>query len=138
MTGTFCTVLMDGLINYLTGGGTFTAPTHLYVGLANGAITAAGGVTGEPSGNGYARPDAGVGTSNWNASSSGSASNKLAITFAQNTSSDWGLINNFFVADHLTLTTGHVLFYGALTTPKTITVGDTASFAASALTVSIT
>ena len=138
MTGTFCTVLENGLINYLTGGGTFAAPTHLWVRVANGAITAAGGVTGEPSGNGYAAQDAGVGTGNWNAASSGSASNKNAITFPTNTSSDWGLINNFFVADDQSLTTGHVLFYGPLSVPKTITVGDTASFAAGALTVSIT
>lgn len=65
--------------------------------------------------------------------SGGTTSNNAAITFAAPTA-NWGIVGAVAVYD--ALTTGNLLFWAALTVPKTINNGDAApSFAAAALSI---
>jgi hypothetical protein len=79
---------------------------------------------------------AGTTTASSNATgTTGTTSNNNAITFAAPTAS-WGTITGFCVFD--ASTGGNLLYYAALTTPKTVNNGDAApSFAAGALTFTI-
>jgi hypothetical protein len=70
-----------------------------------------------------------------NTGSSGTTSNNNAITFAAPTA-NWGTIVGFCIFD--ASSGGNLLFYAALTTPKTVNNGDASpSFAASALTITL-
>ena len=60
--------------------------------------------------------------------------NDGAVTFPAATAS-WGTVTHFGVFD--ASSTGNLLYWGALTTSKTIGSGDTASFAVGTLTVSL-
>lgn len=111
----------------LVGKTAFTLPTA-HVALYTAAPTDAGGGT-EVTGGAYARV-ATAGT-DWAASSGGSISNANAITFPAATAA-WGTVTHFGVFD--AATAGNLLFWAALTTSKAIASGDTASFAAGALT----
>lgn len=110
-----------------------------YVALSSTTPTEAAGNITEPSGGSYAR----VATTNadWSAAS-GTApavkTNTATLTFTTATA-DWVSAANltyFVLYDHLTLTgSGHEIAFGALTTAKPVLNGDTASFAASAITL---
>lgn len=135
----FTTAEMNTVLGLLFGasGSPFTAPATLYVGLATGSIAADGTVTGEPSGNNYARVTVTNTDTNWNTAVNGTVTNKLAFTFPQ-ASGSWGTVANFFIATHLTDTGSAVIAYGALGTSKAITTGDTASFAIGDLDITLT
>jgi len=129
--------LENELLDHALATGSFTAPTDVYVGLftsadSTGATAAnleAGTLTNEVSGNGYSRQSATFG-----AASGGSASNSANITFTAS-GGNWGTITH--VAVHDLSSAGNVLFYGALTTPKTIEDGDSFQIATSNLTISL-
>lgn len=129
--------LENELLDHSLATGSFTAPAGVYVGLftsadSTGATAAnleAGTLTNEVSGNGYSRQSATFG-----AASGGSASNSGNITFTAS-GGNWGTITH--VAVHDASTAGNVLFYGALTTPKTIEDGDSFQIATSNLTISL-
>lgn len=120
-----------------------TGPTSLYVALYTSAPTAAGGGT-EVSGGSYARVAVSSSLANWagtqgagtttaSTGTSGATSNNAAITFPAPTA-NWGVIVSFAILD--ATTSGNFLFYGALTTSKTVNNGDAApSFAAGALSI---
>lgn len=109
-----------------------------YIALSSTTPTEAAGNITEPSGGNYGR----VATTNadWSAAS-GTApavkTNTATLTFGT-ASADWVTGSNltyFVLYDHATLTgSGHEIAFGALTTPKPVLNGDTASFAASAIT----
>ena len=86
----------------------------------------------EPSGNNYSRVSASG--SSWSSASTGQTSNSQAITFPQ-ASGSWGTITHFalFDAD----SSGNLLLSGALTTAKDIGAGDTPSFGAGDLVVTL-
>ena len=66
---------------------------------------------------------------------SGAGSNNGTITFPAPTA-NWGVVTHVGVYD--ATTAGNLLFFGALTTNKTVNSGDAApSFAAAALTVQL-
>jgi hypothetical protein len=98
-----------------------------YVGLYTAAPTDAGGGT-EVSGNNYAR--VATAGADWAAASGGATSNANAITFPT-PSGSWGTVTHFGIFD--ASTAGNLLWWGLLTTSKTIGSGDSASFAAGAL-----
>lgn len=128
------TYLANKLLEHQVGKTSFTMPT-VYVGLSS--TTPALGGTGitEPTGGAYAR----VATSGatWTTAASGSINNAAAITFTQ-ASADWVSGSNL---THGVLydaaSGGNVLAYGALTTPKNILNGDTASIAIGQLVITI-
>ncbi|GIM45245.1 hypothetical protein DNHGIG_07940 [Collibacillus ludicampi] len=130
----YTTYLDNTFLNLVFGGTGYTPPATLYVGLSTTTPTTSGGNITEPSGNGYARVAVANNPTNWPAASNGSKSNGTAITFPAATG-PWGTVTYFFIAD--APTGGNVLGYGALTAAQTINQGDTLSFAAGALTVSM-
>lgn len=118
------------ILDHTTGKTAYTKPTA-YVALYTAAPSDSGGGT-EVSGSNYSRVT--TAGADWNAASSGSTSNANVITFAT-PSGSWGTVTHFGIFD--AATTGNLLWWGALTTSKTIGSGDTASFAAGALTLTL-
>ena len=124
---------------------TFTPPATVYIGLFTATPTASGGGT-EVSGGSYARIGVtsalanwagtqGAGTTTASTGTSGTTSNNGSITFAAPTA-NWGVITGIGIYD--ALTSGNLLFYGNLTTSKTVNNGDAApSFAAAALSLNL-
>lgn len=77
----------------------------------------------------------GSGTTVASSGTSGTTSNNASITFGSPIA-QWGVIFGMFWAD--ASTAGNILFYAALTVPKTVNNGDAApSFAAAALSLQI-
>tara|TARA_A100001201_G_C4058569_1_gene191964 strand:+ start:345 stop:803 length:459 start_codon:yes stop_codon:yes gene_type:complete len=78
---------------------------------------------------------------NFNAASSGSATNDGAVPFAQATANYDTAGGAGNVVTHIAImdasTAGNVLFYGALSVSKTVTTGDTFQINDTALTVSL-
>ena len=124
------------LLDHVFGAASYSAPATLYFGLSTATITdsTTGTTVTEPSGNAYARKSETNNSTLFPAASAGQKKNGTAITFAQATGS-WGTITDFFIADAATL--GNILAYGTLTTSKAIGNGDTASFAANDLTITL-
>lgn len=133
---------MSAMTDYLEGQiiahifrtGSFTKPTVLGVGLFTAAPSDAGGGT-EVTGNGYSRATLNPADANWAAPSAGNGvtSNSSAISFATPTGAGWGTVTHFAVFD--AASAGNMLFWGSLTTSKTINAGDTVSFATGQLQV---
>ena len=84
------------------------------------------------SGTAYGRLEVVNNTDNWPTAVSGVKQNGLALTWSQATIA-WGTLNQFAICSEST--SGEILFWGDITTPKAINVGDTASFSAGALTI---
>jgi len=55
MSGSFTNYWEEKVLKHLFGIAAYTAPGTVYVGVCTGGVTEAGVVTGEPSGNAYAR-----------------------------------------------------------------------------------
>lgn len=125
----FTTYLQQEILDHIGGNGSYTAPTP-YVGLYTAAPSDAGGGT-EVSGGSYARVNA---AALFDAASGTTMSNGGAITFPQATAS-WGTVTHFGIFD--AATTGNLLAWGALTASKAIGDGDTASFAAGDLDITL-
>ena len=111
-----------------------TRPSAWHVGLGTSASDA--GLTGEPSGNGYARQSVTF------SESSGTITSAAAITFGPATGS-WGTMSHFGVFD--APTGGNLLYWGvigedanpATPAPKAIASGDSLSFGSGKLTLSV-
>jgi hypothetical protein len=106
----------------------YAFPATVYSGLFTADPTDTGSQAAEVSGGSYARQSI-----TWGTIASGSVSNSGAITFRV-ASGAWGTITHTAILD--ALTTGNMLYKGALGTPKTVGIGDQVSFAIGALTVS--
>ena len=106
----------------------YSFPATVYSGLFTADPTDTGSQAAEVSGGAYARQ-----AISWGTISSGSVSNSGAITFPVATA-PWGTITHTAILD--ALTTGNMLYKGALGTAKTVGTGDQVSFAIGALTVS--
>ena len=104
-----------------------TRPTAWYLGVGTGNTDIT--LTGEPSGNGYARQSAAFTVSGDTASNSG------AITFGPNTTSAWGTMASVAIFD--ASTGGNCLWAGPLTDAKAIAVGDSLTIAIGALSVTL-
>jgi hypothetical protein len=136
MASGICEAWRHDILEELFGGAALAAPATLYFGLCT-ACDHDGTVTGEPSGNGYARKEITNDGDLWEAASEGSIANEAAITFAAADGGDWGALDTWFIANHATNDGAAIIVYGPLTVEKTITDGDTASFAIGALTITI-
>lgn len=125
--------------------GAGSGPTTLYVGLYTANPTDTGGGT-EVSGGSYARVAVSSSLANWagtqaaasttaSSGTSGTTSNNGAITFPA-PSANWGSITGFGIFD--AATSGNLLIWGSLSTPKTVNNGDAApAFNAAALSIQI-
>lgn len=102
----------------------FNAPASLYIGLftsSGGLESNTSGSWTEVSGGAYARQELDGSSNYFTVASGGSSSNHADITFPVATG-DWGTVSHVAVLD--SLSGGNVLFWGALTSSKTIETGD--------------
>lgn len=145
--------LENKLIDFLFRGNpaSLPAPTVIEVALCTAAPTDAstGATIAEVTGSGYQRTPLSPSTTNWaatdapastanpSAGTGGTTSNNSAITFPTATGNWSAQITHIALVDSHTIGAGNVLFWGALTVPKTVTNGDTLSFAISQLTCQI-
>jgi hypothetical protein len=102
--------------------------TNVWVGLFTATPSDTGGGT-EVSGGSYARVAVARTGGGWNAATGtlATSANTAVVTFATATA-PWGTVTQFGIFD--AATGGNLIYWGDLTTPKTISSGDTASFAA--------
>ena len=127
--------VLDHVLKYATA--PYTGATNTYLALFNNtsgntaANLEAGTLTDETStsSTGYSRQIA-----TWAAASGGTSATNSTITFSAATAS-WGTITHVAVMD--ASTSGNVLFWGAVTTSKTIDTGDTFQVTSGNLTVSL-
>lgn len=122
-----------------------TGPSTVYIALYTANPSDTGGGT-EVSGGAYARVAITSSLANWagtqaaasttaSSGTSGTTSNNNAITFPAPTA-NWGSVTGIAVYD--ASSGGNELFWGPLTTTKTVNNGDAApSFAAAALTIQL-
>lgn len=120
--------LENALINATLRNTAYTSPTTVYVGLFTTDPLDDGSGT-EVSGGSYARQSA-----TFAAPSNGAASTNADIQFPQATG-NWGTVTHFAIFD--ALTSGNMLYHGALTASKTIETGDVFKIATGNLTVTL-
>lgn len=132
MAGSFSDYAEDKILELLVGKTAFATPT-VWVALSTADPTDDGSGIAEPSGDAYGRVDS---TGLWGTASGGSLANSGAITFPAATPGAWGAITHFALFDDETA--GNMLAHGELTTPKTVGIGDVASFGVGALTITLT
>lgn len=120
---------LDGVM----GSGT---PATLHFALVTAAPNDAstGSTISEPSGGSYARVAVTNNTTNFPAASSGTSRNATSITFPTATGS-WGTCTHVVALD--ASSGGNIIFWGTLTSSKTITSGQTASFSINALSLTM-
>lgn len=121
----------------LFGGTAHAAVATWHVALFNASPGTGGSATNEvATGTGYARVATTNDTTNFPAMASLAGANGAAITFPAATGS-WGTITHVGLCASTTEGTNDVRHFGALTSPVTISNGQTASFAIGALTWSL-
>jgi len=103
-----------------------------YIALHTGDPTDAGTANEHPNSSGYARTAATFGTI-----TGGVVSNSAAVTFPVATG-DWTAVTYFSIWTSGTYGAGTCLFWGQLTTPRTVTSGNYAQFAIGAISVTST
>ena len=136
--------LENKVLNHVLRGaaGAYTAPTTLYAALFLSATSVptttanleAGTLTDEVPTSGstaYART-----TIAFDAAASGQSQSTATVTFPAATAT-WGNITHVAITDSGTRAAGNVLFYGTLTTAKTVASGDTFQISAGNMTVSL-
>ena len=134
----------NSLTDWYLRGQTYTPPATTYIALYTVCPTDSTAGT-EVTGGSYARVAIASSLANWagtqgagttaaSSGTGGTTSNNGAITFPAATA-DWGTVNCFGVTT--ANAAGTLLIYAALTSPRNITNGSTASFAAGALTFQI-
>lgn len=118
------------ILNHVLRNTAFTSPgTSVYVSLHTADPTDAGTGT-EVTGTSYAR----VQVTAWDAAASRATQNTNQIAWSA-AGSNWGTVTHIGIWD--ASSTGNLLFYGELTTSKSVTTGATFSIAAGALDISL-
>lgn len=133
MAGSFSDYLENELLDHVFNNSAFTGPTTLYVSLFTAAPTDAGGGT-ECTGGSYARVAVTANTTNFPVASGGAVANGTTITFPTATA-DWGTCVAFGIHD--AASAGNLLVWADLTANKTVSNGDTASFAVGDLDITL-
>lgn len=129
--------LLDHTLKY--GTAPYTGASTIYLALFNNTSTAtaanleAGTLTDETSTSGTAYARKAV---TFASASSGSSATNATVTFDAATA-NWGTITHVAVMDGGTAGSGNVLFWGAVTTSKTIETGDTFQVTSGNLTISL-
>ena len=137
MAGSKSDYLEKKILDYLLGNVTDFRSTTVYIALSTAAYSdaATGSAMTEVSGGSYARVAVTNDATNWPAAtgtSPASKSNGAAFTFPTATAG-WGTVVSFYICD--ASTAGNILYGGDLTASKTVASGDTATFAASSITI---
>jgi hypothetical protein len=127
--------LENKVLDHVLTATAYTQPSTRYLALFTNTSTnaatnlEAGTLTDEISGNAYSRK-----TVTFAAASGGTSATNATVTFDAATG-NWGTITHVAVMD--AATSGNVLFWGAVTTPKTIENGDTFQVSSGNLTISL-
>jgi hypothetical protein len=121
--------LENALLNATLRNTSYTSPATVYAALFTSDPTDAGTGT-ECTGTGYART-----AITFAAPSGGVTTNSAAACEFPQATGDWGTITHFGIFD--ALTTGNLLYYGALTTSKVIASGDVFKFSTSSVSVTL-
>lgn len=117
-------------LNWILTSGAAVRPTNRFVGLYTAATgLEANAPTAEVTGGAYARQAATFATA-----TAGSSSNSATVTFPVATA-NWGTVTHVAVTD--AATGGNVLFWGPVTSAKTIETGDTFQIASGNLTITL-
>lgn len=145
--GAFTDASENKLIDYLFRGQASGAPAKWFALLYTACPTDSTAGTEVSNANGYARVDLGTnaltiwastqGNTSVSSGTSGTTSNLATITFPTVITSSWGTIACYGLTDSGTYGAGMTWVYAPITSPPTLTVGATASFAIGALTVQI-
>jgi hypothetical protein len=127
----FSNYLEDQITGWIAGT-SMTAPTATFVQLYSQDPTD----TGSPTGALYSRVSVASGAGSWTRGTNGAGTitNASAITITSSATAT-ASATHFGVFD--ASASGNLLFYGALTTAKTIASGDEVKFNASALTLTV-
>jgi hypothetical protein len=137
--GSFSDALEASLLNHTFGAVTYTPPATWYLAAFTAAPSDTGGGT-EATGSGYARVAITNNTTNFpNATGTNPSTktNGAAFTFPTATG-DWSSGANMVAWALFTASSGGTMGpWGALDVPKPVLTGDTLSFAASALTITL-
>jgi hypothetical protein len=134
----FTNFLASELLDHLFTDGAYSPPATLYIGLSSTTPNEDGTNVTEPSGGSYAR--VATTAADWAAATSADPSVKTttAVKSFPQASANWvggSNLTHFLLFD--ADTAGNLLAFGALTTPKPVLSGDTASFASGALSLSL-
>ena len=127
----FSDYLEDKVLDHVFGGSAYTAPSTLYVALFTAAPSDTGGGT-ECSGGSYARKSMPAMTVS--GTSPTTATNGAAVEFVTATGA-WGTVTHVGIYD--ASSSGNLLCWAALTTPKAVTSGDVFRFNAGELDVTL-
>ena len=122
------------LNDYLFGSTSFTPNGTYYIGLSTTAINAAGTGVTEPTGGGYQRVAVTNNKTNFTDSTGGIVQNKVQFECPESTTA-WGTITHVFIAD--SLTGGNILYYDALTTPRTVQTATILLFAINSMKIQL-
>ncbi len=131
--------LENKLLDHVLTATSYTAPGTRYLALftnTSGSAAAnleAGTLSDEVSTSGTAYSRKAI---TFAAASGGSSASNATVTFDAATA-NWGTITHVAVMDGGTAGAGNVLFYGAVTTSKTIETGDTFQVSSGNLTISL-
>lgn len=116
--------LENEILDHILGGADYSRPATLYLALLTAAPTDAstGSTITEATYTGYARVAITNNATNFPAASGGAKSNGTEIAFAECTAGT-STVTHWALLDAATL--GNILYWGALTTSKDISTGDT-------------
>ena len=128
----FSNYLEDQITGWIAGTAFATAPTATFVQLYSQDPGEGGGATGAL----YSRYQVASGAGSWTRGTGGNGTITNASAFTI-TSSATATASATHVAVWDASAAGNLLFYGALTTAKTIASGDEVKFNASALTLTV-
>lgn len=124
--------VLNAILDHLVGNTDYGAATDVWLALYDGDPLGAGTEAHTAGNNGYARVDL---DSKMDAAVNGSITNGATIDYGPASGAAWGNVDYFAVMS--ASTAGTVLGGAALNAAKTINDGDSASFAASALTFTL-
>lgn len=123
--------LSNALLNHVLRNTAYTSPSAVYVALYTVAPTptTAGTEVSTAGGTLYTRVVA-----TFSAAATAATSNSVAITFPV-AGAPWGTVVAASITDSATVGAGNVLYFGNLTVPKVVGVGDQINFSIGTLSV---
>lgn len=133
--------LEDALLNHIFRTATFSKPSLVAVALTTATPTdthTGATMTEVTNAFGYARVNLGAPVDgDWTLVSGTGIDNAADITFPTASGGNWGTITAVTLLDNTTHGAGNILFWGALTTPKTVNDGDTFKFSTGDLDIQL-
>lgn len=128
--GSFSDYVEDAVLDHVVGKTSFTMPT-VWVGLSTADPLDDASGNAEPASN-YARKS--TAGADWNPASGGAIDNANPLSFVQATGA-WGTLTHFSLWD--AASAGNMLAHGALAASKVIGNGDTGTFAAGDIDITL-